>query len=141
MSLHPLLGIPKGLARATYLGLKGSVVEIVNFARNAPRRVLETVRASPIAAWGSRKLGIRTMRMSDNEAEQILDFPINAEYTYADVCERVEVLAKGNDPEKGGSLYLKTKILEAGRILKDKVGGAGERREGRGSTPGSREGA
>ncbi len=67
------------------------------------------------------------------EAIKILDVPAPAKETKVQdmerVMERFQKLFESNDPKKGGSFYLQSKILRARQRIEDEVRAAEEVRE------------
>jgi import inner membrane translocase subunit TIM16 len=88
------------------------------------------------SAAGAGAGGARTVRadgLTIQEALKILDVPAPAKETKVQdmerVIERFQKLFDTNDPKKGGSFYLQSKILRARQRIEDEVRAAEEVRE------------
>jgi import inner membrane translocase subunit TIM16 len=88
------------------------------------------------AAGAGGAAGARTVKadgLTVQEALKILDVPAPAKETkvedMARVMERFQKLFDTNDPKKGGSFYLQSKILRARQRIEDEVRATEEARE------------
>lgn len=63
-----------------------------------------------------KKAGVRRINpMTENEAHQILE--TTPESSWEEIQQRYEKMFNANDPEKGGSFYIQSKIYRAHEFL------------------------